>query len=74
MSDEELQRSIDEMVGMFGPFPDPEHSPAQFAYLVKLYKYYKPIEERGMVHERRDDEGAAQQADSPEGELREEAG
>ena len=41
MTDEELERVLDEMREFFGELPNPEHEPIRFAYYVKLWKYYK---------------------------------
>ena len=41
MSDEEVILIYTEMGDMFGVLPSHIHEPKQFAYLVKLYKYYK---------------------------------
>jgi hypothetical protein len=41
MTDEEVILIYTEMEGMFGNLPSWQHEPMQFAYLVKLYKYYK---------------------------------
>lgn len=41
MSDEEILTIYEKMKEEYGDrLPDPEHSPIQFAYFVKLYKYY----------------------------------
>lgn len=41
MSDEEVLKMYDEMVKIYGDrLPDPERQPREFAYFVKLYKYY----------------------------------
>ena len=41
MSDEEVILIYTEMEDMFGVLPSYIHEPMQFAYLVKLYKYYE---------------------------------
>jgi hypothetical protein len=44
MSDEEIEKALDEMRSMFGELPNPEHEPRRFAWYVKLWKYYKTVE------------------------------
>jgi len=46
MTDEELNRIIDEMVKHFGELPNPFQEPIRFAYFVKQYHYYK---QRGFL-------------------------
>jgi hypothetical protein len=42
MTDEELEKTLDEMREMFGSnFPNPEQEPIRFRHYVKLYKFYK---------------------------------
>jgi len=41
MTDQEILEFYDKLVKFYGPeLPHPEHLPKQFAYLVKMYKYY----------------------------------
>jgi hypothetical protein len=41
MNDEQIMAAYDKLKQHFGDkLPDPEHSPLQFAYFVKIYKYY----------------------------------
>jgi hypothetical protein len=41
MSDEQIMSTYEKLKQHFGDkLPDPEHSPLQFAYFVKIYKYY----------------------------------
>lgn len=41
MTNEEILEFYNKMVEFYGrDLPDPEHQPLQFAYLVKMYKYY----------------------------------
>ena len=41
MTDEEALFMYEKMKQHYGQkLPDPEHSPLEFAYFVKLYKYY----------------------------------
>ena len=41
MTDSEVLELYEEMKKIYGEnLPDPEHEPRQFAYFVKLYKYY----------------------------------
>lgn len=48
MTDEQVTKHYNKLVEMYGDrLPDPEHEPMQFAYIVKLYKYFdmeKPSE------------------------------
>jgi hypothetical protein len=42
VTDEEVLKMYEEMVEYYGEkLPNPEHHPIQFAYYVKLWKYYK---------------------------------
>jgi len=43
MSEEELEKTIDEMETMLGMLPNPEHEPKRFAAYVKLFKYLKSV-------------------------------
>ena len=40
MTDTEILRHYNRMVEIYGTLPDPETQPLQFAYYVKLYRYY----------------------------------
>ena len=41
MSDEQVVAVYEKLKQHFGDkLPDPEHQPIQFAYFVKIYKYY----------------------------------
>lgn len=41
MTDEQILNHYAEMVDIYGDLlPDPEQQPIEFAYFVKLYKYY----------------------------------
>ena len=46
MTDEEVLAQYTELVAMFGEkkIPDPECEPMRFAYYIKMFKYYKGIE------------------------------
>lgn len=42
MTDEEALKIYEEMMKMFGDkIPDPDHSPREFAFFVKLYQHCK---------------------------------
>lgn len=41
MTDEELNKIIDEMFDIFGTLPNPEQEPIRFKHYIKLYRYYK---------------------------------
>lgn len=41
MTNDEIVRLWNEMIECFGSLPSPIHEPQQFAYYVKLFKYYK---------------------------------
>jgi hypothetical protein len=41
------EQQLQEFLQMFGPeIPDPEHCPRQFAYLVRLYRFEKKIQQQ----------------------------
>jgi hypothetical protein len=41
MTDEEVLKHYERMAEIFGDkIPHPDHEPKQFAYFVKLYRYY----------------------------------
>ena len=44
MTDEEALQFYADMMLHYGTLPNFEHEPIQFAYRVKLYKYYKERE------------------------------
>lgn len=43
MTDEQLIAHYNEMIKMFGKLPNPEHSPLEFKYYVRLYQYLKTL-------------------------------
>ena len=45
MTEEELEKTIDEMEAMLGMLPNPEHEPKRFVTYVKMFKYLKSIKE-----------------------------
>jgi hypothetical protein len=46
MNQEQLEKIAQEMLEMFnGRIPNPEHSPKEFEYYVRLYKYEKKLNE-----------------------------
>ena len=50
MTDEEIMELFTEMQKMFGDdLPNPEQEPIQFAYYIKLYKFYKERKETTHV-------------------------
>jgi hypothetical protein len=44
MSDEELNKILDEMYERFDTLPNPFQEPIRFAHHVKLYRFYKERE------------------------------
>ena len=48
MTDEEIEKEIEEFLEMFSHvnLPDPEQYPMCFKWYVKLYKYYKEQEKK----------------------------
>ena len=46
MTDAEVENTYKEMLEYFGELPNFEHHPRQFAYYVKLYRYYKERREK----------------------------
>lgn len=41
MTDEQVEKILDEMRKMFGELPNPIHEPRRFANYVRLFEYYK---------------------------------
>jgi hypothetical protein len=41
MTDEDLQKIIQEMEDRLGTLPNPDHEPKRFAWYIKLYNYFK---------------------------------
>jgi hypothetical protein len=41
ITDEELLLKVTEMEEKMGSLPSPEHEPLRFAYVVKMYNFYK---------------------------------
>ena len=44
MTDEELLARLTQMEEKMGSLPSPEHEPLRFAYVVKMYNFYKSRE------------------------------
>lgn len=49
MTDEEALQFYNELLEHFGSLPNFEHEPMQFAYRVKMYKYWKEHNENSNL-------------------------